>query len=169
MVHITIRQVVCGSAPRPGDKSMHYYSTRGLDGPLGFENALLSGLARDGGLYLPEVWPKFSHEDIGAMQGLSYAELAGRIMAPFCVGEVDEVELTALARDAYANFDHTDIAPLTPLQDNMFVLELFHGPTIAFKDYAMQLLARAFDRALLKKQQHAVIVGATSGDTIGGA
>ena len=144
---------------------MHYYSTRGQDGPLGYEDALLSGLARDGGLYLPETWPKFSHKDIAAMQGLSYAELAGRIMTPFCVGEVDEAELTAMARDAYADFDHPDIAPFATLQDNLHVLELFHGPTIAFKDYAMQFLARAFDRALQKKQQHAVIVGATSGDT----
>ena len=144
---------------------MHYYSTRGQDGPLGYENALLSGLARDGGLYLPEAWPKFSHEDIASMQGLSYSELAGRIMAPFCDGEIDEVELTAMARDAYADFDHPDIAPLASLQDNLHVLELFHGPTIAFKDYAMQFLARAFDRALRKKQQNAIIVGATSGDT----
>ena len=91
---------------------MKYYSTRGQDGPLGYEEALLSGLARDGGLYLPEAWPKFSHEDIAAMQGLSYAELAGRIMAPFCVGEIDEAELTAMARDAYADFDHPDICLL---------------------------------------------------------
>ena len=144
---------------------MRYYSTRGQDGPLGYEEALLSGLARDGGLYLPEAWPKFSHEDITAMQGLSYAELAGRIMAPFCVGEASEAELTAMARDAYADFDHPNIAPLKPLRGNLHVLELFHGPTIAFKDYAMQFLARAFDRALQKKKQHAVIVGATSGDT----
>jgi threonine synthase len=109
---------------------MHYYSTRGQDGPLGYEDTLLSGLARDGGLYLPETWPKFSHDDIAAMQGLSYAELAGRIMAPFCVGEVDEAELTAMARDAYADFDHPDIAPLATLQDNLHVLELFHGPAI---------------------------------------
>jgi len=152
-------------AARPRGKAMHYYSTRGQDGPLGYEDALLSGLARDGGLYLPEAWPKFSHEDIMAMHGLSYSELAGRIMAPFCVDEVSETELTAMARDAYADFDHPDIAPLAPLQDNLHVLELFHGPTIAFKDYAMQFLACAFDRALQKKQQHAVIVGATSGDT----
>ena len=144
---------------------MQYFSTRGRDGPLGYEEALLSGLARDGGLYLPEAWPKFSYEDIAAMQGLSYAELAGRIMAPFCVGDIDEAELTTIARDAYADFDHPDIAPLKPLQENLYILELFHGPTIAFKDYAMQILARAFDRALKKKQQHAVIVGATSGDT----
>ena len=144
---------------------MHYYSTRGQDRPLGFEDALLSGLARDGGLYLPAEWPRFTEADISAMQGLSYAELAGRIMVPFCDGEVDEAELAAMARDAYAGFDHPDIAPLVPLQDNLHVLELFHGPTIAFKDYAMQFLARAFDRALQKNRQHAVIVGATSGDT----
>ena len=151
--------------PRPGGSTMHYYSTRGQDGPLGYEDALLSGLARDGGLYLPAEWPRFTEADISAMQGLSYAELAGRIMAPFCDGEVDEAELTAMAQDAYAGFDHPDIAPLVPLQDNLHVLELFHGPTIAFKDYAMQFLARAFDRALKKNRQHAVIVGATSGDT----
>lgn len=151
--------------PRPGGSTMHYCSTRGQDGPLGYEDALLSGLARDGGLYLPAEWPRFTEADISAMQGLSYAELAGRIMAPFCDGEVDEAELTAMAQDAYAGFDHPDIAPLVPLQDNLHVLELFHGPTIAFKDYAMQFLARAFDRALKKNRQHAVIVGATSGDT----
>ena len=78
---------------------MHYFSTRGQDGPLGYEDALLSGLARDGGLYLPETWPKFSREDIAAMQGLSYAELAGRIMAPFCVGEVDEKIMSYLYDD----------------------------------------------------------------------
>jgi threonine synthase len=144
---------------------MHYISTRGQDGPLGFEEALLSGLARDGGLYLPQSWPQFSHAEIAAMQGLSYAELAGRIMAPFCVGEVDEAELTTMAKDAYASFDHADVAPLVRVEDNLHILELFHGPTIAFKDYAMQFLARAFDRALRKKHQHAVIVGATSGDT----
>ena len=165
MARSIIRQAGCGLAARPWGKAMHYYSTRGQDGPLGYEDALLSGLARDGGLYLPEAWPKFSHEDIAAMQGLSYVEFAGRIMAPFCVGEVDEAELTAMARDAYTDFDHPDIAPLFPLQDNLHVLELFHGPTIAFKDYAMQFLALAFNRALQKKQQHAVIVGATSGDT----
>ena len=117
--------------PRPGGSAMHYYSTRGQDGPLGFEDALLSGLARDGGLYLPAEWPQFTEVDISAMQGLSYAELAGRIMVPFCDGEVDEAELTAMAQDAYAGFDHPDIAPLVPLQDNLHVLELFHGPTIA--------------------------------------
>ena len=144
---------------------MHYISTRGNDGPLGFEDALLSGLARDGGLYLPTAWPRFSIDEIRSMQGLSYCELAGRIMAPFCEGEIDQAELTAMARDAYAGFDDPAIAPLVKLNDDIHVLELFHGPTIAFKDYAMQFLARAFDRALRAHGKQAVILGATSGDT----
>ncbi len=144
---------------------MNYISTRGQDGPLGFEQALLSGLARDGGLYLPVDWPKFSLSDIAAMRDLSYVELAGRIMAPFCDGEIDEAELVSMATVAYAGFDHPAIAPLIQLDDTIHVLELFHGPTIAFKDYAMQFLAHAFDRALGKKNQHAVVLGATSGDT----
>ena len=144
---------------------MYYISTRGQDGPLGFEQALLSGLARDGGLYLPVQWPRFTADEIAAMKGLSYAELAGRIMAPFCDGEISQAELTAMAADAYAGFDHPAVAPLVQLNDNIHILELFHGPTIAFKDYAMQFLARAFDWALAKKSQHAVILGATSGDT----
>ncbi|MBT6415419.1 threonine synthase [Candidatus Puniceispirillum sp.] len=144
---------------------MQYISTRGNDGPLGFEDALLSGLARDGGLYLPTAWPRFSIDEIRAMQGLSYVELAGRIMAPFCEGEIDQAELTDMARDAYSGFDDPSIAPLVKLNDDIHVLELFHGPTIAFKDYAMQFLARAFDRALQAHGRQAVILGATSGDT----
>ena len=95
---------------------MDYISTRGQDGPLGFEQALLSGLARDGGLYLPVEWPRFSKAEIAAMKGLSYAELAGRIMAPFCDGEISEAELTAMAGDAYAGFDDPAIAPLVKLK-----------------------------------------------------
>jgi threonine synthase len=144
---------------------MDYISTRGKDGPLGFEAALLSGLARDGGLYLPITWPGFSADEIRAMKGLSYAALAGRIMAPFCDGEISKSELATMAADAYAGFDDPAVAPLVALTDQLHVLELFHGPTIAFKDYAMQFLARAFDRALAKQKRHAVILGATSGDT----
>ena len=144
---------------------MDYISTRGQDGPLKFEQTLLSGLARDGGLYLPVEWPKFSSTEIAGMRNLSYAQLAGRIMAPFCDGEIDESELAAMAGAAYAGFDHPSIAPLVQLDDTIHILELFHGPTIAFKDYAMQFLARVFDRALSNKNQHAVILGATSGDT----
>ena len=144
---------------------MDYISTRGRDGPLGFEQTLLSGLARDGGLCLPVEWPTFSPDEIAGMRHLSYAQLAGRVMAPFCDGEIDESELVAMAGAAYAGFDHPAIAPLVQLDDTIHVLELFHGPTIAFKDYAMQFLARVFDRVLLNKRQHAVILGATSGDT----
>ena len=144
---------------------MKYISTRGNDGPLGYEEALLSGLARDGGLYLPTSYPRFSDKEIAAMRGLSYAELAGLVMARFTDGEIEADELTAMAADAYASFDDPAVAPLRHLTGDIHVLELFHGPTIAFKDYAMQFLARAFDRALKKNRQHAVIVGATSGDT----
>lgn len=144
---------------------MDYISTRGQDGPLGYEAALLSGLARDGGLYLPVSYPRFSQDEIREMAGLSYAALAGRIMARFTEGEIDEAEMTAMAADAYAGFTDPDVAPLKPLTGDIHVLELFHGPTIAFKDYAMQFLSRAFDRALQSAGRQAVILGATSGDT----
>ena len=144
---------------------MNYISTRGQDGPLGYEQALLSGLARDGGLYLPTGYPKFTADEIRDMAGLSYAALAGRIMARFTDGEIDEAELTAMAGDAYAGFTDPEIAPLRPLNERIHVMELFHGPTIAFKDYAMQFLSRAFDRALRSAGRQAVILGATSGDT----
>ena len=145
---------------------MDYISTRGQDGPLSFEEALLNGLARDGGLYLPTSWPKFTSADMAEMKSLSYPELAARIMAPFTNGDPDEAELAQMAKEAYADFTHPDVAPLTDLgHDNLFVLELFSGPTIAFKDYAMQFLSRAFDRALGKAGKRAVILGATSGDT----
>ena len=145
---------------------MDYISTRGSDGPLSYKQALLNGLARDGGLYLPTSWPKFTKSEIADMKHLSYAELAGRIMAPFTAGILSEDELTEMAADAYCEFTHKDVAPLTSLSDdNLHILELFSGPTIAFKDYAMQFLSRAFDKALTKAGKRAVILGATSGDT----
>ena len=144
---------------------MDYISTRGQDGPLGYEEALLSGLARDGGLYLPTDYPVFTADEIRDMAGLSYPALAGRIMARFTDGEIDEAELTDMAADAYAAFTDAEVAPLRRLTDRIHVMELFHGPTIAFKDYAMQFLSRAFDRALQAKGRQAVILGATSGDT----
>ena len=104
---------------------MDYISSRGQDGPLGFENVLLSGLARDGGLYLPVEWPKFSPADIAAMRDLSYSELAGRVMAPFCDSEIDEIELSLMAKAAYSEFSHPEIAPLVKLDDNINILELF--------------------------------------------
>jgi threonine synthase len=144
---------------------MDYISTRGQDGPLGYEEALLSGLARDGGLYLPVDYPHFTVDEIRDMAGLSYAALAGRIMSRFTDGEIGEAELTAMADEAYAGFTDPEIAPLRQLDDRIHVMELFHGPTIAFKDYAMQFLSRAFDRSLRSAGRQAVILGATSGDT----
>ena len=144
---------------------MKYISTRGADGPLGYEEALLSGLARDGGLYLPTQYPRFDVEEIRSFSTLSYSELAGQIMSRFTDGEIDAEELAGMAADAYADFDDPAIAPLKHLEGDIHVLELFHGPTIAFKDYAMQFLSRAFDRALKRSSRQAVILGATSGDT----
>ena len=144
---------------------MEYISTRGQDGPVSFEQALLNGLARDGGLYLPVEWPRFSVDEISEMRNLSYAEIAGRVMSRFTTGDIDHAEMTQMAQQTYASFTHPDVAPLTNLGNDIHLLELYSGPTIAFKDYAMQFLAHAFDRALQRNQQKAVILGATSGDT----
>ena len=144
---------------------MEFISTRGKDGPISFETALLNGLARDGGLYLPVSWPRFNLDEIRQMRDLSYSDLAGLIMSRFTDGEIDQVEMTSLARQSYAGFTHPDVAPLRPVAENIHILELFHGPTIAFKDYAMQFLSRVFDRALTRQNRTAVILGATSGDT----
>ena len=144
---------------------MQYISTRGGDGPLGFEDTLLSGLARDGGLFVPLTYPKLSTADWQALKGKSYAEIAAAIMGYFTEGEIAPEDLAEMVKDTYQGFDHPDVAPLRGLGDNIHVCELFHGPTIAFKDYAMQFLSRAFDRALKARGKHAVILGATSGDT----
>ena len=144
---------------------MEFISTRGKDGPISFETALLNGLARDGGLYLPVSWPRFNLDEIRQMRDSSYSDLAGLIMSRFTDGEIDQVEMTSLARQSYAAFTHPDVAPLRPVAENIHILELYHGPTIAFKDYAMQFLSRVFDRALTRQNRTAVILGATSGDT----
>ena len=145
--------------------NMQYISTRGQDGPISFQDALLNGLARDGGLYLPTEIPRFSGAEIAEMADMSYAAIASRVMAKFTDGEVDEAELTALASSAYGDFTDPDVAPVKQVSERLHVLELFHGPTIAFKDYAMQFLSRIFDRALATQGRRAVILGATSGDT----
>ena len=144
---------------------MKYISTRGGDAPIGFEDALLAGLARDGGLYLPQEWPQLSHDEWRDLQGKSYVEVAAAIMSTFTDGEIDCDTMQEMAAATYAGFDHPDVAPLVQLEGRLHVLELFHGPTIAFKDYAMQFLAHAFDRALAARNKRAVILGATSGDT----
>lgn len=144
---------------------MKYISTRGQDGPLSFEEALLNGLARDGGLYLPVEWPAFSKTEISAMRGKSYIDIAGLIMSRFTEGELSQDQITQMAGAAYRSFTHPEIAPLKAMKGDIHLLELFYGPTIAFKDYAMQFLSRAFDSALSRQNRHAVILGATSGDT----
>ena len=144
---------------------MKYISTRGKAPALGFEDTMLSGLARDGGLYVPETIPTLSAEDIRAMHGLSYEEIAFRVMRPF-VGDAFTDEVFAdLISKAYAGFGHDARAPLVQLGNGHFLLELFHGPTLAFKDFAMQLIGQMFEKALTRRDDRVTIVGATSGDT----
>lgn len=144
---------------------VQYVSTRGAAPVLGFEDVLLAGLARDGGLYVPQSWPRFTEDDIRAMRGLPYSEVAVRVMLPFLGGAIAEDEFRAIVKDAYATFDHAAVTPLVQLDQRNWVLELFQGPTLAFKDVALQLLGRLFDHVLAKRGQRVTIVGATSGDT----
>lgn len=148
---------------------MRYVSTRGTAPTLGFSDVLLTGLARDGGLYLPESWPQLSPADMRALRGRPYDEVASRIMAPFIDGEIAQDTVSAIAREAYATFHHPAVCPLVQSAPGEFVLELFHGPTLAFKDVAMQMLARLMDHVLAERGERATIVGATSGDTGGAA
>ena len=144
---------------------MRYISTRGQAPALSFEEVVLTGLASDGGLYVPEQIPQLSHDELAAMAGLSYAEIAFRVMQPFVNGEIDDDTFRGLVRDAYATFSHDAVVPLNQLDANHFLLEMFHGPTLAFKDIALQLLGRILDHFLAKRGERAVIMGATSGDT----
>jgi threonine synthase len=149
----------------PAEINLRYLSTRGDAPVLEFADTLLAGLARDGGLYMPETWPAFDAAKIAGFAGQPYAAVAREVMAPF-VG--DAIEATAFAdmiERAYAEFRHPATTPLVQIGDNLFVLELFHGPTLAFKDVAMQILARMMDHELARRGQRATIVGATSGDT----
>ena len=144
---------------------MEYLSTRGEDRNFSFESVLLNGLARDGGLYLPEKWPKFSFSEISEMQGLAYHEIASLIISKFTGNDLNIEEISQLTKKSYENFTHSEVAPLSYLEGGLYSLELFHGPTLAFKDYAMQFLARAFQQSLAKTGKRSVILGATSGDT----
>jgi threonine synthase len=144
---------------------LRYISTRGDAPVLGFDDVLLAGLARDGGLYLPETWPRFTTEEIRVMRGLSYPKLAVRIMSTYVGDAISEGDLTKLATESYREFDHPAVAPLKQLDTSLWFMELFHGPTLAFKDYAMQFLGRAFDHVLSKRGARITVVGATSGDT----
>ncbi|WP_065372610.1 threonine synthase [Ensifer adhaerens] len=146
-----------------------YISTRGEAAPLGFCDALLAGLARDGGLYLPKEWPKFSKKEIRGLRGKSYQEIAFTVLEPFTNGEIPAAKFREMINEAYATFRHPAVAPLVQTGPNAFVMELFHGSTLAFKDVAMQLLARLMDYVLAERGERATIVGATSGDTGGAA
>ncbi|MEP4197249.1 MAG: threonine synthase [Aliishimia sp.] len=144
---------------------MHYVSTRGQAPVLSFEDAMLSGLARDGGLYVPQTIPLLSHDQIKAMAGQSYEDIAFTVMRPFVGDTFTDDEFRDLIAKAYANFGHTARAPLVQLGQGHFLLELFHGPTLAFKDFAMQLIGQLFQAALTRRGDRVTIVGATSGDT----
>lgn len=144
---------------------MKYISTRGEAPALNFEDVILTGMAKDGGLYVPETLPKFSREEIASWANLDYEGLAFKVMQPFVAGELSDDELKQLIAASYKNFRHAAIAPLVQTGANEWVLELFHGPTLAFKDFALQFLGHLLDLILKKRQQKVVILGATSGDT----
>ena len=144
---------------------MRYISTRGQAPALDFEQVLLTGLASDGGLYVPENLPTFSTEEIAAMAALDYPQLAQKIIEPFVADCVSGAELRSILAATYAEFRHNAVAPMVQIAPNQWVLELFHGPTLAFKDFALQLLGRLLDYVLERKHQKVVIMGATSGDT----
>ena len=148
---------------------MRYVSTRGEAPSLDFVDVMLAGLARDGGLYVPERWPVLDRATIESFAGKPYAEVAVEVIRPFVGGGMTEADLARMTREAYGDFHHPAVAPLTELNPNLFVLELFHGPTLAFKDLAMQLVARLMDHVLHQRAERTTIVVATSGDTGGAA
>jgi threonine synthase len=144
---------------------MRYVSTRGSAPALDFEGATLAGLASDGGLYVPESWPEFSKQEIAAMRGLSYVDTAVAVMRPFVAGCLDDATLKRLCTTAYGRFSHDAVTPVIQLDQQHWLMELFHGPTLAFKDVALQLLGQLFETFLFKRDAHLTIIGATSGDT----
>ncbi len=144
---------------------MRFISTRGSAPALSFGDALLTGLAPDGGLYVPETLPEFSPADIARFANLSYTELACNILQPFVNETFDEKTLKRLVEKAYAPFRHAAIAPVTQIDACHYVLELFHGPTLAFKDFALQLLGAMMEELMKDEKGRAIVLGATSGDT----
>ena len=144
---------------------MQYVSTRGSAPTLDFAGVTLAGLANDGGLYVPAEWPQFSRDEIASMRGLPYAELAARVMQPFVGDCLTPESLRGLTAKAYGRFAHAAVTPLTQLDERQWLLELFHGPTLAFKDVALQMLGLLFEEFLARENGTLTIVGATSGDT----
>ena len=141
--------------------AMRYVSTRGAAPELGFSDTLLAGLATDGGLYVPAAWPEL---DVPA-EAETYADVAVAVMWPFVQGDIERDDFEAMVASAYATFDHPDVVPLVELGDGLWLAELFHGPTRAFKDVALQLVGRLFDHELARRGERVTIIGATSGDT----
>ena len=144
---------------------MQFVSTRGTAAVLGFSDAVLAGLASDGGLYVPASWPQLTTAEIAGFANRPYAEVAYAVISKFVDGEIPDTALKRIIDEAYATFRHPSVSPLIELAPGHFVLELFHGPTLAFKDVAMQFLARVMDHILAERGSRATIVGATSGDT----
>ncbi len=144
---------------------MKYISTRGGVAPQNFEDVVLTGLAPDGGLFVPETLPTFSREEIASWAGLSYADLALKIITPFVDGAISQTDLKQIVDKSYSDFRHGAVAPLIQTGHNEWILELFHGPTLAFKDFALQFLGHLLDHILAKRGQKVVVMGATSGDT----
>ena len=155
--------------------TLRYVSTRGEAPELAFADVLLAGMANDGGLYVPREWPTLATGNRPPAPArattsppaghISYAATAGDVMWPFVAGQIDRAAFDRLTAEAYATFTHPDVAPLVPLEDNLWLMELFHGPTLAFKDIALQLVGRLFDHELARRGERVTIVGATSGDT----
>ena len=139
---------------------MKYVSTRGAAPVLGFADVVLAGLANDGGLYVPETWPT-----LGPVTSGSYAELAASVFVPYVGADIENATMLRLCNTAYSTFRHPDVVPIVPLEDGHHLMELFHGPTLAFKDVALQLLGQLFDHILTQRNEKVTIVGATSGDT----
>lgn len=148
-------------------KALEYISTRGQAPRLSFDDVLLTGLAVDGGLYLPEAWPRLSSEDLSELTGRPYAHVAAEVMRPFLSGSCARETLDVLTARVYshARFPRGAVCPLIQIDDGLWLLELFHGPTLAFKDVALQLLGDLFDHVLARRGEHITIIGATSGDT----
>ncbi|MEE8392975.1 MAG: threonine synthase [Rhodospirillales bacterium] len=144
---------------------MKYLSTRGQAPALEFDDVLVQGLAADGGLYVPESWPRMSPADIRALGGLTYSETAFRVIAPFVGGAINQDDLAAITEESYKNFSHPETAPLRELKDGEWLMELFHGPTLSFKDLALQFLGRVLDHVLKRRSDRITVLGATSGDT----
>ncbi|MBT5485331.1 MAG: threonine synthase, partial [Gammaproteobacteria bacterium] len=144
---------------------MRYISTRGKSPAQSFEEALLTGLAPDGGLYIPETVPQVSREQMQSWKNLGYAELAFEIISLYTADSMPDDDLREIINETYKMFSHPEVAPMQKLGEKEYVLELFHGPTLAFKDFALQLLGRLLDYFLARRQKHVAILGATSGDT----